>query len=98
MKIMYHSFSQLLELDLYISFAYNQLIYVSLRDKCPYSEFFWSVFSRIRAQYEPQKLRIRTLFTQCFGLRGNDSYQNTVSITRNILQVFRKKIIGRIKI
>ena len=23
----------------------------SLREKCPYSEFFWSVFSRIRTEY-----------------------------------------------
>ena len=27
------------------------LIYISLRKKCPYSEFFWSVFSRIWAEY-----------------------------------------------
>ena len=47
---------------------------ISLRKKCPYSEFFWSVFSRIWTEYgeirsaekyEPEKLRIRTLFTQC---------------------------------
>ena len=24
---------------------------LSLREKCPYSEFFWSVFSHIRIQY-----------------------------------------------
>ena len=24
---------------------------VALRKKCPYSEFFWSVFSRIRTEY-----------------------------------------------
>ena len=28
------------------------LQYVALRKKCPYSEFFWSVFSRIRIEYE----------------------------------------------
>ena len=28
------------------------------------SEFFWSVFYRIRTEYGPEKLRIRTLFTQ----------------------------------
>ena len=39
-----------------------------LREKFPYSEFFWSVFVvylvRIR-RYGPEKLRIRTLFTWC---------------------------------
>ena len=24
----------------------------SLREKCPYSKFFWSVFSRIQTKYE----------------------------------------------
>ena len=44
---------------------------VTLRKKCPYLEFFWSVFSRIwtkfspnAGKYGPKKLRIRTLFTQ----------------------------------
>ena len=43
---------------------------------CPYSEFFWSVFSYIRTpylslfslnaeKYGPEKLRIRKLFTKC---------------------------------
>ena len=27
------------------------MIKVSLREKCPYSELFWSVFSRIRPKY-----------------------------------------------
>ena len=37
----------------------------SLREKCPYSEFFWSKFSRIRTEYEeilrisPYSLRMR---------------------------------------
>ena len=51
-----------------------------LRKKCPYSELFWSVFSRIRIEYgeirsispysvrmrenTDQKLRIRPLFMQ----------------------------------
>ena len=38
---------------------------ISLREKCPYSEFFWFVFSHIWTEYGPEKLRIRTLFTQC---------------------------------
>ena len=31
----------------------------------PYSGLFWSVFSRIRTEHGPEKLRKRTLFTQC---------------------------------
>ena len=49
---------------------------MALREKCPYSEFFWSAFSRIRTEYlsvfssnpgnyGPEKLRIRILVTQC---------------------------------
>ena len=41
---------------------------IALREKCLYSEYFWSVFSRIRTEYEPEKLRIRTLFAQCWYL------------------------------
>ena len=33
-----------------------------LRETYPYSELFWSIFSRIRTEYG----EIRTLFTQCF--------------------------------
>ena len=31
--------------------------------KCPYSELFWCVFSRIRTEYGPEKLWIQSLFT-----------------------------------
>ena len=45
---------------------------VALCEKCPYSEFFWSAFSRIRTEIispnpgkrGPEKLGIRTLFKQ----------------------------------
>ena len=56
-----------------------------LREKYPYSEFFWSVFSHIRTEYREilhispyavgsekirtRKLRIRTLFTQLQSLQ-----------------------------
>ena len=34
---------------------YDAIIdYVSLRKNCPYSELFWSVFSRIRTEYGPE--------------------------------------------
>ena len=54
---------------------------ISQGKKCPYLEFFWSVFSVFElntgdteylsvfspnaGKYGPEKLRIRTLFTQC---------------------------------
>ena len=37
---------------------------MTLRKKCPYSEFFWSVFSRIWTECGPEKLRITRVFTQ----------------------------------
>ena len=35
---------------------------LSLREKCPNTEFFWSVFSRIRTEYGPGK----TLYLDTF--------------------------------
>ena len=35
-----------------------------LRKKCPYSKFFWSVFSPNAQKYGPENLRIWTLFAQ----------------------------------
>ena len=35
-----------------------------LREKYPYSEFFWPVFSPNVGKYGPEKLRISTPFTQ----------------------------------
>ena len=35
-----------------------------MRKKCPYLESFWSFFYQIRAEYGPEKLRKRILFTQ----------------------------------
>ena len=41
----------------------------SLREKCSYLEFFWSVFSHIRTEYGEIRTKnipnIQTLFTQC---------------------------------
>ena len=41
-------------------------VWISLREKCPYLEFFRFLFSAFRPnarQYRPEKLRIRTFFT-----------------------------------
>ena len=48
------------------------LTYESLRESCPYFEFFWAAFSLIwskygeilKRKYRPEKVRIRTLLTQ----------------------------------
>ena len=37
---------------------------LSLREKCPYEEFFWPVIGLNCGKYGPEKLRIRALFTQ----------------------------------
>ena len=49
------------------------ILRTSKREKCPYSDSFWSVIYRIRIEhweilYGPEKLRIRTLFTQSIVL------------------------------
>ena len=43
--------------------ALNYSLDIPLHIKYPYSEFIWSVFSLIRTEYGPEKLRIRTLLT-----------------------------------
>ena len=50
---------------LLLKFCYTLLFMKDrpLSEKCPYLELFWSVFSRIRTEYGPEQLRIRTLFT-----------------------------------
>ena len=59
--------------------------YTSLREKCPYSEFFWPAFSRVslRIQSECGKirtrnLRIRTLFTQYFFVFSHNIFLNLI--------------------
>ena len=49
-----------------VLFLHTLLIFLySQREKGPYSEIFWSICSRIRTEYEPEKLQIQALFTQC---------------------------------
>ena len=43
-----------------------------LRKRCQYLEFFWSIFSPNAGKYAPEKLRIRTLFTQGPGKSKKD--------------------------
>ena len=78
MKLSFHEFIDHLKEKQY---TFHSLITEpTLREKCPYSDFFWSVFFRIltdtnarylsifspnTGKYGPEKLRIRTFFTQC---------------------------------
>ena len=55
---------------------------ITMREKCPYSEFFWSIFSGLECfpvfnpnagKCGPDKLRIQALFTQCY-LKAVEKY------------------------
>ena len=62
---------------------------LALREKCPITEFFWSVFSRIRTEYgdlrskfvqmrentDQKKFRIWTLFTQYRGIKSDHCHE-----------------------
>ena len=52
---------------------------IRLGEKCPYSEFFWSVFSSNAGKYEPEKLRIRALFTQYQKFKTNAEFKIPVA-------------------
>ena len=52
---------------------WDQFVPSSLREKCPYSEFFWSVFSRIRIEYE--KDSVFSLFS--VQMRENADQKNS---------------------
>ena len=56
-------------------FFFSRIFRLVLLEKCPYSEFFWSVFSCIRLEYGEiqstnaekyglEEVQLRTLFTQ----------------------------------
>ena len=49
----------------------------SLREKCPYSEVFWSAFSPDEGESGPERLRIRTLFTRCMLVKSNIGFWKT---------------------
>ena len=78
---------------------------LTLREKCPYSEFFWSLFSRIWAEYgeirriyECGKIRtrktiIRTLFTQYYFVRH--ILQKTVYMPPEVL--YKKGVLKNLR-
>ena len=68
-KLLHLMNSKEIECSIHTSFPKTR----ALRRKCPYSEFFWSVFSRIQylsvfspnaGKYGPEKLQIRIHFRQ----------------------------------
>ena len=72
---------------------------LTLREKCPYLEFFWSVFCHIWTEYVslriqskcgkywPEEFRIQTLFTQCESFKKY--YHRHISLTENSHFIFR---------
>ena len=63
----------------------------ALREKCPYSEIFWFVFSRIQTEYEPEKLRMRVLSPQ-FRAKQNISFS-----IDNISESTTRKFLGLVQ-
>ena len=55
--------------------------------KCPYSELFWSAFSRIRTEYGV--LGIRTLFTQ--WVKANNFLENFKRPSKDFHKILLKK-------
>ena len=49
---------------------------ITLREKCPYSEFSWSVFSNIQTEYG-KKLRILRISPYSVRLRENTDQKNS---------------------
>ena len=82
--------------DVFISL----FVCITLCEKCPYSEFFWSLISRIQIEYGeiglsfgiqsecgkygPEKLQLRTPFTQCY-LWFRKFSENAIISRKNIL-------------
>ena len=72
---------------------------LTLREKCPHLEFFWSVFCHIWTEYVslriqskcgkygPEEFRIQTLFTQCESFKKY--YHGHISLTENSHFIFR---------
>ena len=52
--------------------------FITLREMCPYSEFFWPVFSRIRTEYG----EIRSISPHSVRLRENTDQKKLHKVTR----------------
>ena len=60
-------------MDVYIFSEVQRYLNPSLRKKCPYSEFFWSVFSRIWTEYG----EIRSISPYSVRMRENTDQNNS---------------------
>ena len=56
-----------------ISKKYVAMLLRALREKCPYSELFWSAFSRLRTEYRD----IRSIFQNSAQMRENADQNNS---------------------
>ena len=85
------------------STSYVQEVWLTLRDKCPYSEFFWSEFSRIRTEYgeiirvSPYSVRMLENTDQknsqyAHILRSNEYVRFIYLFISTLFQVKNKKI------
>ena len=66
----------------------SKSITITLREKCPYSDFFWPSFSRIRIEYG----EIRNISPYSVWTRGNADQNNSeyVHFLRSVSQHFTK--------
>ena len=70
----FHSEIIVLQIPINSKFVYRRKCIITLQWKCPYSEFFWSIFSRILTEYG----EIRTLrFQSEYGKIRTRVIQNT---------------------
>ena len=77
--------------------TYRRYILHSQREKCPYSEFFWSVFSRIRTDYG--EIQYLSVFTPNAGKYGPEKPRIRLHFSRseyiqdsNLIIVIRQAI------
>ena len=61
-----------------------QLSELSLREKCPYSEIFWSVFSRVKAEYRD----VRSISPYPIRMRENVDQKKSEYDTINAVKNF----------
>ena len=66
----------------------QHILTLTLREKCPYSEIFWSVFSRIRTEYgEIRSKSLHSVRTPENGDQENSEYEYFSRSVRRILLI-----------
>ena len=77
--------------SVYICWDRKKAMEYTLHKKCPYLEFFWSIFSRIRTEYRPEKLQYGH-----FSRSDSDSWANrswNITILQGILYCYKNKYL-----